>query len=70
MSNYIRKTIPMAVALALAVGAPGVASAQECVDEYQRCLNDTHDTRGVIRVMADVECFAKYVGCIRRQVME
>lgn len=68
MSNVIRKTIPMAVALALSLGAPGIASAQECVDQYMKCLNDTHDKKGVLQVMADVECFAKYVGCLKRQI--
>lgn len=43
---------------------PRAAAAQECTNGYTRCLNDTHETEGFIRVMADIECFSKYLKCV------
>lgn len=43
---------------------PRTVAAQECTNGYLTCLNDTHDTEGIIRVMADIECFSKYLKCV------
>lgn len=61
----MRKTMLMLTALALAVpfSAQPVA-AQECTRTYEGCLNDTHDTKGGLRLLADVECFTKYLRCV------
>lgn len=43
---------------------PRAAAAQECTRGYLTCLNDTHDTDGIVRVLADIECFSKYLKCV------
>jgi hypothetical protein len=53
---------------AFAVGSPAVASAATCQDNYYTCLNNTWETRGLARLMADLECGARYAGCMRRTV--
>ena len=55
--------------MTLAAGTPAAASAATCVQIYQTCLNDTYDTSGITRILADLECAAKYVGCIRAAVV-
>jgi hypothetical protein len=45
--------------------APQPATAEECTRAYEKCLNDTYDTEGWTRVLADFECFAAYIGCVR-----
>lgn len=63
------KTMLIAViAIGTVVFAPQPASAQSCVRAYEQCLNDTWDTSGLTRIMADFECFAAYVGCVRRSL--
>jgi hypothetical protein len=53
----------------LAVGvvayAPAPTAAQDCTEGYEKCLNDTWDTSGTTRLLADIECFAAYIGCVR-----
>jgi hypothetical protein len=48
--------------------APQPVAADTCTDNYEKCLNDTWDKEGVSRFLADIECFAGYVGCVRRMV--
>jgi hypothetical protein len=55
-----------AIAAGAAIFAPQPMSAQSCTQGYEQCLNDTWDTSGFTRLMADIECFAAYVGCVRR----
>ena len=69
MLNRIRWTLPAAFFFAVGAGLPSVASAAPCTDGYMKCLNDTHDTSGFLRAMADVECFARYTGCVARAIM-
>lgn len=45
--------------------APQPVAASGCTDDYVKCLNDTHALQVVLRTMADVECFADYIGCVR-----
>jgi hypothetical protein len=61
----VRSVVLMA---AFAVGSPAVASAATCLDGYYQCLNDTWDTSGFSRILADLECGARYAGCMRRTV--
>ncbi len=49
--------------------APRPAAASDCTRQYTKCLNDTWDLSGMLQVMADVECFAEYTGCIRKNVI-
>lgn len=53
---------------ALSVLTPAVASAKTCVDVYEQCLNDTSNTSGITRILADLECAARYVGCVRQAI--
>lgn len=59
--------------LALLVGSsltPSLASAAKaCVDVYQQCLNDTWNTSGLARYLADLECAARYAGCLRAVIV-
>ena len=63
----------VAFILAAAFGAvtfvPQPATAQECTDQYQMCLNDSWDTAGATRVMANIECMAGYTGCVRKKLL-
>jgi hypothetical protein len=61
----VRSVVLMA---ALAVGSPAVASAATCLDGYYQCLNDTWESRGLTRILLDLECGARYAGCMRRTV--
>lgn len=67
MTDRIRWILPLAMMVAFGVGAPEKAEAASCTRGYEMCLNDTWDTRGFARALADVECFAEYVGCVRRK---
>lgn len=61
--------------IALTVGAsalafaPQEAAATECTENYNKCLNDTWQYTGFTQVLADVECFAEYVGCVGDKVV-
>lgn len=68
MMDRIRWILPLALLVAFGAGAPDKAEASGCTRGYQQCLNDTWDTSGFTRVLADAECFADYVGCVRRKV--
>jgi hypothetical protein len=57
-----------ATAAVAAVAAPRPVAAEDCVRGYEQCLNDTYDTSGATRILADIECFAGYVGCVRRLI--
>jgi hypothetical protein len=57
-----------ATAAVAAVAAPRPVAAEDCVKGYEQCLNDTYDTSGATRILADIECFAGYVGCVRRLI--
>ena len=50
------------------VGVPTEARAAECTDAFEQCLNDTYDRKGLYRLMADIECTAEYIGCVRRKM--
>ena len=51
----------------MAVALPAVASAAlPCLDTYQKCLNDSWNTSGFERYMANLECGTNYIGCIRK----
>jgi hypothetical protein len=56
--------------LVLAVASAGVPAAADaaktCQDQLNQCLNDSYDTKGFSRFLADVECSAQFAGCIRR----
>ena len=55
-----------AMALSL-VTATGVLAAEDnCVDRYLLCLNSASQESGSFwRTLKEVECGAKYVGCMR-----
>lgn len=68
MTNRIRRIVPLAAFLAVAAGVPTQARAAACLDGYYGCLNDSWDTSGLAQILADIECFAGYVGCVRNQL--
>jgi hypothetical protein len=54
------------IAVGTVVFAPQPTAAQACTEAYEKCLNDTYDKTGVARILADMECMAGYIGCIRQ----
>lgn len=62
------------MALALVLGGmtvlpePAHARGADCTEGFERCLNDTWDTRGLTRLAADIECTVEYLGCVRRKL--
>lgn len=60
--------------IALTVGAsalafaPQEAAASDCTDGYNECLNDTWHYTGITQTLADIECFAEYIGCVGSKV--
>jgi hypothetical protein len=68
MMNRIRWIMPLALLAVIGFGAPEKAHAASCTDRYMSCLNDSWHTSGFARMLADVECAAEYVGCVRRKV--
>jgi hypothetical protein len=56
----------LTVFAAAAAFVPQPAAAQTCTTTYNRCLNETWDTSGGTRLLADLECMAAYMGCVRR----
>ncbi len=56
------------IILSVAIGALTLGvdpvSASSCTTQYEKCLNDSWDTKGATQLMADVDCGAEYVGCV------
>lgn len=68
----MRKLVAVLTVVTAAVAlAPRPVAAQEaeCTDNYVKCLNDTYNLKGLLQVMADVECFADYVGCVAADIV-
>jgi hypothetical protein len=70
MRNRYRWILPMVVLATAGAGLPSRADAQQCTAKYQKCLNDTWETSGFARMLADAECFAVYSGCVAKQLMQ
>ena len=62
----------LTMAVATVAFGPRTAAAQEadCTDNYVKCLNDSYELEGALRLLADVECFADYVGCVAAEVIQ
>ena len=68
----MRKLIAVLTMVAATMAlAPRPATAQEadCTNNYVKCLNDSYELKGFLRLMADVECFADYVGCVAGEII-
>ncbi len=71
MKLYNRWIVPLALLLALGTIVPNAATAQSspddeldrCTEEYYWCLNDTWDTTGWDRIIADLSCKIQQWGC-------
>jgi hypothetical protein len=65
------RTKLMILAVVAATSAtPSIASAaRTCVATYEQCLNDTWDTSGLTRYLANLECAARYAGCLRAVIL-
>lgn len=63
-----RFVLGMAAVLGAAAFAPQPVAAS-CAQDYAQCLNDSWNLKGMLQVLADVECGAEYAGCIRRTVL-
>lgn len=47
---------------------PAVAET-DCTDSYEGCLVSAYKKSGVMRELAYVECFAKWTGCVAKEVL-
>lgn len=66
----MRTTAMVLTMIAVAGIAPGLASAAtSCTATYEKCLNDTWDMKGVAQYLANLECGARYAGCIRQAIL-
>jgi hypothetical protein len=66
----MRTRILLAALLVTTLLAPSTASAAKtCVQIFEECLNDTWNTSGISRVLADLECAARYAGCLRAVIL-
>lgn len=54
------------LAAVLTVAAPRDAQAGGCTDDYTICIAEAGLLQEPFKSMADVECGAKYVGCVAR----
>ena len=59
-----KKLMVLALAATAASLTPAAVAAQACTDGYVKCLNDTHELKGFLQTMADVECFSGYLRCV------
>lgn len=61
----------LTLVVAAAALAPRPAAAQEadCTRNYAQCLNDSYDLPGFLQKMADIECFAEYLGCVSKDIV-
>lgn len=60
----------LAVMVLTALMLPAVASARtSCIGIYELCLNNSWNTSGITRMLADIECAARYAGCIRSAIL-
>jgi hypothetical protein len=51
--------------------APRPVLAQTpCTDAYEDCLVEASKKKGATRELAYIECFARWVGCVGRDVMK
>ena len=63
----MRTTVMLIAIIAFSTAAPAIASAAtSCADAYDKCLNDTWNTSGFSRILADAECGIRYYSCIRK----
>ena len=60
------KMMIFAITAVSAVSPSMASAAKTCVEVYQQCLNDTYNTSGITRYLADIECAARYAGCLRQ----
>lgn len=60
--------LTMVVATVASAPRPAAAAAS-CTDGYVKCLNDSYQMKGALRLLADIECFADYVGCVAAEVI-
>lgn len=64
MSKRARRIMALMLVLTGLAAVPGQAMAQECVKEFEKCLNDTWYTTGFLRFLADMECATQYAACL------
>ena len=66
----MRTKVMLFALIAASALTPSLASAAKtCVETYEQCLNDTWDTSGLTRYLANLECAARYAGCLRAVIL-
>jgi hypothetical protein len=66
----MRTKLMMFALVGATVLTPSMASAAKtCVEVFEQCLNDSWNTSGLTRYLANLECAARYAGCIRAVVL-
>lgn len=49
---------------------PQEVEAADCTRQYSQCLNDSYDTSGLLRHLADLECGVRYAACLMDVIMK
>ena len=62
--------LTLAVAAVAFVPRPAAAQEANCTDGYVKCLNDSYSLEGILRTMADLECFVEYTGCVAGKLVQ
>jgi hypothetical protein len=60
--HVMKTTLVLAVLLFTTASA---GAAKTCLDAYYQCLNDSWETTGLERTLADLECGLRYYGCMK-----
>ena len=61
----MNRTSALLIAALLSAPSAGFGMAATCTDRYYVCLNDSYDTSGILRVLADAGCLASYYACLK-----
>jgi hypothetical protein len=57
--------MPLVLMLGIGTTVPSPAAAMSnCYEDYMWCLNDTYDTSGFARFVADLKCAAESYMCM------
>ena len=67
MRHLLRILSVLAILAVLgSLSAPAASAQTACTDQYAACLNVAGQLDQPFQSMADIECGAKYVGCVAR----
>lgn len=66
----IKTMLAVFIGASALVFVPQPVAASSCADAYTRCLNDSYHYDDAMIILADIDCFAEYVGCVREKILK